>query len=88
MISKGSEPGKGVSFLKAFVTLKKGYIQSSRLNYEIKTFLKGNLAPDIIVNDIVFLDKLPKTRSGKLLRRVLRARELGIPSGEALNMRD
>ncbi|MDA8404888.1 MAG: AMP-binding protein [Desulfobacteraceae bacterium] len=88
VISKGSEPGKGVSFLKAFVTLKKGYIQSSRLNYEIKTFLKGNLAPDIIVNDIVFLDKLPKTRSGKLLRRVLRARELGIPSGEALNMRD
>ncbi|RJP92464.1 MAG: acyl-CoA synthetase [Desulfobacteraceae bacterium] len=88
VISKGSEPGKGLSYLKAFVTLKKGYIQSSRLNYEIKSFMKGNLAQDIIVNEIVFLDKLPKTRSGKLLRRVLRARELGIPGGDALNMQD
>jgi len=88
VISKGSEPGKGLSYLKAFVTLKKGYIPSSRLNYEIKTFLKGNLAPDILINEIVFLEKLPKTRSGKLLRRVLRARELGIPSGDALNMQD
>lgn len=88
VISKGSEPGKGLSYLKAFVTLKKGYIPSSRLNYEIKTFLKGSLAPDILINEIVFLDKLPKTRSGKLLRRVLRARELGIPSGDALNMQD
>jgi acetyl-CoA synthetase len=88
VISKGTEPGKGVSYLKAFVTLKKGYIQSSRLNYEIKAFLKGNLAPDIIVREIVFLDKLPKTRSGKLLRRILRAQELGLPGGDAMNMQD
>jgi acetyl-CoA synthetase len=88
VISKGTEPGKGISYLKAFVTLKKGYIQSSRLNYEIKAFLKGNLAPDIIVREIVFLDKLPKTRSGKLLRRILRAQELGLPGGDAMNMQD
>lgn len=88
VISKGSEPGKGISYLKAFITLKKGNIQSSRLNYEIKAFLKGNLAPDIVIREIVFLERLPKTRSGKLLRRVLRARELGIPGGESLNMQD
>ena len=88
VISKGTEPGKGISYLKAFITLKKGYIQSTRLNYEIKAFLKGNLAPDIVIREIVFLEKLPKTRSGKLLRRVLRARELGIPGGESLNMQD
>lgn len=88
VISKGSEPGKGISYLKAFITLKKGYIQSTRLNYEIKAFLKGNLSSDIVIREIVFLDKLPKTRSGKLLRRVLRARELGIPGGDALNMQD
>lgn len=88
VISKGSEPGKGISYLKAFIILKKGHIQSTRLNYDIKTFLKGNLAPDIVIHEIVFLDKLPKTRSGKLLRRVLRARELGIPGGESLNMQD
>ncbi len=88
VISKGSEPGKGLSYLKAFITLKRGHIPSSRLNYEIKAFLKGNLAADIVVRDVVILDKLPKTRSGKLLRRVLRARELGIPGGESLNMQD
>lgn len=88
VISKGSEPGKGISYLKAFITLKRGYIPSTRLNYEIKTFLKGNLASDIVIREVVFLDKLPKTRSGKLLRRVLRARELGIPGGESLNMQD
>jgi len=88
VISKGSEPGKGISYLKAFIVLKKGHIQSTRLNYEIKAFLKGNLAPDIAIREIVFLDQLPKTRSGKLLRRVLRARELGIPGGESLNMQE
>lgn len=88
VISKGTEPGSGISTLKAFVTLKKGYIPSTRLNYEIKTFLKGNLSADIMVREIAFLDKLPKTRSGKLLRRVLRARELGLPGGDALNMQD
>ncbi len=88
VISKGTEPGKGISYLKGFVTLKKGYIASSRLNYEIKAFLKGNLSPDIMVREIVFMDKLPKTRSGKLLRRVLRAQELGLPGGDAMNMQD
>jgi acetyl-CoA synthetase len=42
----------------------------------------------VIVKEIMFLDELPKTSSGKLLRRVLRARELGLPGGDALKMKD
>lgn len=88
VISKGSEPGEGSSYLKAFLTLKKGYISSNRLNYEIKAYLKANFSKDIELREIVFLDALPKTRSGKLLRRVLRAWELGLPGGDVINMQD
>jgi len=88
VISKGTEPGQGMSYLKAFISLKKGYISSNRLNYEIKAYLKANLSEDILIQEVVFLDALPKTRSGKLLRRVLRAWELGLPGGDVVNMQD
>lgn len=88
VISKGIDLEKGTSCLKAFVTLKKGYIASTRLSHEIQMFLKGNVSSDICVTDISFADELPKTRSGKLLRRVLRAWELGLPGGDATQMND
>lgn len=67
---------------KAFVRIKKGFTPSRRLNLEIKNFVKVNFTPEIPLYEIVFLDELPKTRSGILLRRVLEARDLGIPSGD------
>jgi acetyl-CoA synthetase len=88
VISKGSKPGEGISYLKAFLSLKKGYVSSNRLSYEIKAYLKANLDEDVMINELVFLDDLPKTRSGKLLRRVLRAWELGVPGGDVMNMQD
>ena len=88
VISKGAEPDDGVSYLKAFLTIHKGFTPSVRLNHEIKAFVKANLSQDIIVKEISFLDRLPRTRSGKLLRRVLRAGELGLPAGETANMKD
>jgi acetyl-CoA synthetase len=88
VISKGSEPDEGVSYLKAFITIHKGFTPSVRLNHEIKAFVKASLSSDIIVKELSFLDRLPKTRSGKLLRRVLRAGELGLPAGETANMED
>lgn len=88
VISKGKEPGKGISHLKAYVSLRKGYTPSNRLNYEIRAFLKGNLSSDLLVRELVFIDELPKTRSGKLLRRVLRAWELGLPGGNPMRMQD
>jgi acetyl-CoA synthetase len=88
VISKGTEPGEGISYLKAFITVNPNYTPSIRLNHEIKAFIRANLASDVIVKEIMFLNELPKTRNGKLLRRVLRARELGIPGGDALKMMD
>lgn len=88
VISKGREPGRGISHLKAYVTLKKGYTASNRLNYEIRAFLKGNLSSELLVRELAFVDDLPKTRSGKLLRRVLRAWELGLPGGDPAQMID
>ncbi|MGM0452978.1 MAG: AMP-binding protein [Thermodesulfobacteriota bacterium] len=88
VISKGLGPGEGVSYLKAFVTTAKGYTPSSRLNYEIRAFLRGNLSSDVVVNELAFIEELPKTRSGKLLRRILRAWELGLPGGDTDKMQD
>ena len=88
VISKRVEPGKGVSYLKAFIVINKNFRQSLRLSHEIKAFMRGNFSSDVIVSEIVFLENLPKTRSGKLLRRVLRAREMGLPGGDPLKMND
>ncbi len=88
VISKGTEPGEGISYLKAFITIHPKYTPSVRLNHEIKAFVTANMAPDFVIKEITFLNELPKTRSGKLLRRVLRAQELGLPGGNALKMKD
>ena len=74
--------------IKGFVTLLMGQTASARLAQEIKEFVRANLSPDIPLAEVTFLDVLPRTKSGKLLRRVLRARELGLPVGDPLNMRD
>jgi len=86
VISKSTEPDR--PHLKAFITVDTGYVPSNRLNQEIKAFLKANLSPDTPLKEIDFLDALPRTSTGKLLRRVLRAHELGLPSGDPSHMKD
>jgi acetyl-CoA synthetase len=86
VISKMTDAGKVV--LKAFLIISKGFTPSTRLEYEIKAFVKTNLHYLIPLSEIVFVEELPKTRSGKLLRRVLRARELGLPVGDPLKLRE
>jgi acetyl-CoA synthetase len=88
VISKGAEPDQGLSYLKAFITIHKGFTPSARLNHEIKAFVKASLSSDIVIKELSFLERLPKTRSGKLLRRVLRAGELGLPAGDTANMEE
>ncbi len=85
-ISVGSLGAKPT--VKAYVVLKNGVIASTRLNQEIKSFLKANLSPDIPLSEVEFMVELPKASSGKVLRRVLRAKEKGLPAGDLLNMRD
>jgi len=86
VISLGSVPGK--VWVKAYVTISEGFTPSARLNHEIKTFVKANFSPEIPLKEIEFLEEIPKTRSGKMLRRVLRAREHGLPSGDPSRLKE
>ncbi|MEW5722907.1 MAG: AMP-binding protein [Thermodesulfobacteriota bacterium] len=85
VISKTVEAKK--PFIKAFVTLRRGFPPSARLKQEIKEFVKANMSSEIPLKEVTFLDELPKTLSGKLLRRVLRARELELPAGDVSKMK-
>ena len=67
---------------KAFVILKKGYQPSAELVTTLKEHLRTTIGPMVITDEIEFVDKLPKTRSGKIMRRVLKAKELGLPLGD------
>ena len=86
VISK--KAGDTERYIKAFVILQPGYTPSTRLIHAIKEFVKANLSPEIPLQELIFLDKLPKTRTGRLLRRVLRARELGLPTKNPFSLRD
>lgn len=72
----------GRANFRAFVRIKEGFTASKRLNLEIRNFVRANFTPEIPLSEIVFMDKLPRTRSGVPLRSVLIARELGLPSGD------
>ncbi|MBI2141929.1 acetate--CoA ligase, partial [Candidatus Woesearchaeota archaeon] len=67
---------------KAFLKLRPGFTGSPQLEEEIKEFIKKKLAGHAYPREIAFVDSLPKTRSGKIMRRVLKARELGLPVGD------
>jgi acetyl-CoA synthetase len=68
--------------VKAFVALKPGYAPGPDLELEIMNTIRRRLSPLAMPQEIAFVDVLPKTRSGKILRRVLRAREFGEPVGD------
>ena len=61
---------------------------SEELKEEIRVFVKTGLAAHAAPREIVFRDKLPKTRSGKIMRRVLKAWELQLPTGDLSSMED
>jgi len=72
---------KGES-IKAFVILKIGKTPSEELKKEINDLVRKQIGPIASIDEIEFVDKLPKTRSGKIMRRVLKAQELGLPLGD------
>ncbi len=74
--------------IKAFVALRKGYQPSEQLQKEIADFVKTNLAAHAAPREIAFVEKVPKTRSGKIMRRVLRAWDLGEPVGDISTMEE
>ena len=68
--------------VKAFVTLREGYRADEELRIDLLAFARQRLGPALAPREITFCPSLPKTRNGKIMRRVLRARELGLPEGD------
>ncbi len=68
--------------IKAFVALKAGQKPGPDLERELMAHARRRLGPAVAPREIAFRDNLPKTRSGKIMRRLLRARELGLPEGD------
>jgi acetyl-CoA synthetase len=81
------EPTIG-ELVKAFVALKPGYEASDKLRLELLGFGRTRLGAAVAPKDIAFVDNLPKTRSGKIMRRLLKARELGLPEGDTSTLED
>jgi acetyl-CoA synthetase len=72
--------------IKAFLILKEGRTGDAHLMEKLKKHVRHELGPVAVVGEIVFVQSLPKTRSGKIMRRVLKARELGIDAGDVTTL--
>jgi acetyl-CoA synthetase len=68
--------------VKAFVALKPGHVPDETLKRELLAFVRKRLGTAVAPKEIDFVPGLPKTRSGKIMRRLLKARELGLPEGD------
>jgi len=68
--------------VKAFVSLKEGFSPSEKLQRELLGHARKRLGAAVAPKEIEIKPSLPKTRSGKIMRRLLKARELGLPEGD------
>ena len=68
--------------VKAFVSLRDGHVPGEDLRMDILAHARRRLGPAVAPKEIAFLAVLPRTRSGKIMRRLLKARELGLPEGD------
>jgi len=68
--------------IKAFVILRVGHSPSDKLKQDLLYHVRMTLGPIAVPQEIEFVDRLPKTRSGKIMRRVLKAKEMGIDPGD------
>jgi len=75
------DPMKG-NIIKAFVILRLGHTASDKLKNELRHHVRITIGPIAMPADIDFVPSLPKTRSGKIMRRVLKAKEMGMDPGD------
>ena len=68
--------------VKAFVILNQGYVPSEALRLELLGFARTRLGAVVAPKEIEFAASLPRTRSGKIMRRLIKAREMGLPEGD------
>ena len=77
-----------MEIVKAFVTLNPGYEAGTQLRRELMRFARDRLSAGVAPREIDFIDIMPKTRSGKIMRRLFKARELGLPEGDTSTLED
>ena len=68
--------------IHTFVLLRSGFTGTTDLSEELRQHVATHMGPIARPEDVKFVDKLPKTRSGKIMRRVLKARAQGLPEGD------
>lgn len=74
--------------IKAFVVLEKDQKPSEKLKEELSLYVKKHLAGHAYPREVEFIDRLPKTRSGKIMRRILKAKEMGLPIGDTSTLEE
>ncbi len=84
----GKPDAERLEIIKAFISLKAGYEASEELEKEIRYFVRTRLAAHAYPREITVMDSLPKTRSGKIMRRLLKSRELGLPEGDTSTLEE
>ena len=86
MVAEAAVIGKPEStigeLVKAFIVLKSGIEANEDTKMNIIGFARKEMGPAVAPKEIEFVENIPKTRSGKILRRLLKARELGLPEGD------
>ncbi|MBI4290741.1 MAG: acetate--CoA ligase [Betaproteobacteria bacterium] len=78
----GKPDPMAMELIKCFVALKKGFEPGEALKKELLAHARKRLGAVVAPKELEFMDNLPKTRSGKVMRRLLKARELGLPEGD------
>jgi acetyl-CoA synthetase len=74
--------------VKAFVLLHKGYEPTDSLRLELLGFTRSRLGAVVAPKEIEFVTAIPRTRSGKIMRRLLKNRELGLPEGDTSTLEE
>lgn len=86
------DPGIGkpdpvaLEVVKAFVSLKKGFEPGEAVRKELRGFARSRLGAAVAPKETDFVASLPKNRAGKIMRRLLKARQLGLPEGDISNL--
>lgn len=84
----GKPDPQAYEIVKAFVALKPDFPPTDQLRRELLGLARSRLGAAVAPKEIEFIPKLPKTRSGKIMRRLLKARELGLPEGDTSTLEE
>jgi len=74
--------------IKGFVTLRMGHEPSDEMVEALKLHVRHELGPIAVPTELEFMPTLPKTRSGKIMRRLLKANELGLDPGDITTLEE